>query len=140
MTLVYATQADYTAWTGATAPANIAPLLRTASMAVHEATLTAYYAVDGTGMPTDATVLQAFNDATCAQASALATAGIDPLAGGVMKASTASQKAVGSARIDYADASAAAASRAALLDGLCDEAQRILQQARVMTTAVWVVG
>jgi hypothetical protein len=139
--LVYATSADLADWMTPTAlPANAAQLLRTASMTVHEATMTSYYDVDGTGLPTDATTLQAFKDATCAQAAALSLAGIDPLSGGVLKSGVASQKAVGSARIDYADATAAAASRQALTTDLCTEAHRILQQAGIMLEAVWTIG
>lgn len=138
--LIYATTVDLQGWTGATPPANAEAQLRTASLMVREATMTSYYAVDGTGVPTDATILQAFKDACCAQAAALSAAGIDPLGGGVIKSGVASQKAVGSARIDYADAAAAAASRAGLVGSLCTEAHRILQEVGIMSGAVWTVG
>jgi hypothetical protein len=138
--LIYATSADLTNWTNNDPPTNAAQLLRTASLNVREATAAAYYNVDGTGMPSDANILQAFKDATCAQASALSAAGIDPLSGGVLTSSVAKSKQVGSARIDYAGADSAAASRQLLATGLCVEAGRILQQAGLVSGVAWTVG
>lgn len=138
--LIYATSADLTAWTGSAAPDNADQLLRTASLAVANATRAARYDVDGTGMPTDAKTLQAFKDATCAHAAALAAAKVDPAAGGVLAANVATSKKVGSASIDYAGAGTATSAKAALLSGLAPEAARILRQAGIAATAPWVSG
>lgn len=138
--LVYATSADLTKWTGTTAPDNADQLLRTASLAVRNATKTARYDVDTDGLPTDADTLQAFKDATCAQAAALAAAKVDPAAGGVLKAGVATSKSVGSASIGYADSAAAAAAKQALLTSLCPDAASILTQAGLVTVAPWTFG
>ncbi len=139
--LVYATTTDYAAWTGTTSPANIAQLLRTASMAVREATEMAFYTVDSTGMPTDAVQLQAFNDATCCQAAALAAFQVDPLAGGTLESGEVeSAVGIGTARITYGDAAAAVEAQRALIGGLTPDARRILRNARLMPTSPWVVG
>ncbi|MGN6722988.1 MAG: hypothetical protein ACTHJM_10290, partial [Marmoricola sp.] len=72
--LIYATTDDLTVWMAPTAPPDpAAQYLRTASLAVAEATKTWFYSTDTTGAPTDATIKQAFNDATCAQAAAMIT-------------------------------------------------------------------
>ncbi|MFF4751825.1 hypothetical protein [Streptomyces sp. NPDC001270] len=65
---VYATSADYIAWTGqATPPADIARLLTRASQDIEDALLTAVYCTDADGMPVEACVHDALRDATCAQ-------------------------------------------------------------------------
>lgn len=138
--LVYATVDDLDDWI-TPIPTNADALLRSASLRVREATKTARYTVDGTGLATDATVLQAFKDATCAHAAALATAKVDPAGGGVLtKASTAAAKSVGSASVSYADAASAAAAKASLHTSLCPDAVTILQQAGLLSGEVWVIG
>ena len=139
--LIYATSSDLQAWTGATPPTNATAPLRSASMLVRKATMTAFYAVDGDGMPTEPAKRQAFEDATCAHAAAMAEAGINPLAGGaVTKAGTAVAKKVGSASLEYAGAATAAAARAQLAVELAPEALTILQQAQVLPAAPWTIG
>jgi hypothetical protein len=137
--LVYATAASYAAWTSGAAPANIAGLLRTASMAVAEATELCFYAVDGTGMPVDAKILQAFSDATCCQAASLAYIGYNPLSGGVADPSVATSKAIGSARLTFADAKQLAVDKHESVVGLCLDARRILQAANLVPSTPWVV-
>lgn len=138
--LVYATTDALAAWTGADAPVNATALLRTASLAVREATELCFYVTDATGMPTDAAILQAFQDATCSQAAALDANDVDPLAGGTLEAGVHSSDGIGSARITYADAVAAAEAKQRLLGGLCVEAARIIRNAGLYATAPWVVG
>lgn len=139
--LIYATSTDLQAWTGTTPPANAAQLLRTASILVRKATKTALYDTDSTGLPTDADVLAAFKDATCAHAAAMTTASIDPLAGGATtKAATATGKRVGSAGISYAGTESAAKARARLAVELAPEAHDILAQAGVLPAAPWLAG
>lgn len=71
MARVYATEQQLTAWlpTDATLPADPDAALRAASERVDDMLLTAYYAVDEDGMPTDAAVVTALMEATCAQAA-----------------------------------------------------------------------
>jgi len=140
---IYATEDNLTAWmTPTVPPANAAQYLRTASLAVTEATKVWFYTVDNDGIPTDATLKQAFNDATCAQAAAMITFGIDPLAGGVLEAGGVEQSVgIGSGRITYADAALAVQAQAILLGELCREADRILRNAWLQNmTNPWVVG
>ena len=142
MATVYAQPDDLAAWMEADAPANATRLLRTASLAVREATETAFYAVDSvTGLPTDATLLQAFNDATCSHAAALYTFSIDPLAGGTLESGMVeSAVGIGTARITYADATAALEAQGELVNGICLEASRILRQSGIVLGIPWVVG
>lgn len=110
----FASTADFVAWTGAPAPANVTPLLRECTLMVLAATKLSVYATDtSTGLPTDPNILNCMRDATCIQAAAWMQLGIDPLAGGVHVAAVKSSKRIGSASIQYADAAQAAAARAA---------------------------
>lgn len=138
--LVYASTNDLASWMGTPAPANATALLRTASLAVREATELAFYATDTTGLPTDATILQAFSDATCSHAAALYQADVDPNAGGVLEPGVHASDGIGSARITYSDAALAAEAKRMLVRGLCQEAQRILRNAGLTPTAPWIVG
>lgn len=138
MTLIYATSSDLATWTGTTAPANATQLLRSASLLVRDATAAAYYTVDTAGLPTDAVLLQAFKDATCAQAAAWAALGIDPSIGGVLTNSVKTSKGIGSASIGYGDSTAATVARANALAGLVPEARRILNAAGLVLTAPWI--
>lgn len=139
--LIYATPGDLSTWMSpATLPDNADALLRSASMLVQDATINQYYDVDGTGLPTDATVLQAFNDATCAQALAWTTLGVDPTAGGVAQSKVAAAKSIGTAHITYADSGAAAQARADSLGALVPDAARILHLAGLLSSHVWFFG
>lgn len=64
---VFATVAEYEAYTGATAPANAGRLLARASRLVSAATRAALYDTDPAGYPSDEDVREGFRDATCAQ-------------------------------------------------------------------------
>lgn len=138
-TPIYATVDAFAEWIDTDLPANARALLRTASMAVREATEAAWYDTDpATWMPTDASVAQAFSDATCCQAAFLNATGYDPFAG--FESSVEVAVGVGSAKVQYADAADAAAARQAAIYGLCPEAWRILRQARIYYNSPWVVG
>jgi hypothetical protein len=65
--LAYATTAQLGTWIGVASPADAARLLDRASTVIDYALIGAIYNVDGTGSPTDANVIQAVQDATCAQ-------------------------------------------------------------------------
>lgn len=64
---VYATPEQLTAWTGQPAPADAERLLARASEDVDDALLTAVYAVDSLGMPTDPAIVTTLTEAVCAQ-------------------------------------------------------------------------
>ena len=144
MTLVYAAPGDLAAWTGSAAPANATQLLRSASLLVRDATASAFYAADATGLPTDPGTLQAFKDATTAQAAFWAANGIDPAAGALPSAGVLRGKKIGSASLDYdTSATVSAAVLQARLDSvesLVPEAVRILRGAGVNTYGPWIVG
>ncbi|WP_060888659.1 hypothetical protein [Streptomyces scabiei] len=67
-TRIYATSAEYTAYTGQTPPSDIDKLLRDASrMLAAEVFRLCWYEVDEDGYPSNTAVLEAFSDAACAQ-------------------------------------------------------------------------
>lgn len=63
----YATVEQLTAYLGVPAPTDAARLLDRASELIRDETRLAVYAVNTAGSPTDATVVDGFADATCAQ-------------------------------------------------------------------------
>lgn len=140
MVLVYASTTDLTSWTQLPAPANAAALLRSASLLVRSSTMSAIYTTDDSGAPTDTKVLQAFKDATCAQASYWAAAGIDPSSGGISTAAPVRSKRLGSGGIDYDTSAATSAAtlqtKMAAAATLCGEARLLLQQAAVVPAGV----
>ena len=142
--LIYATTAELTTWLGVAAPANAAALLRSASILVHRATMTAIYDVDAiTSLPTDADQLAAFRDATCSQAASWIALAIDP-AKGAAGVKSVTSKSIGSASISYANAQAISnAAVSALADAatsLCQEALLILAQAGLLSSSSWELG
>lgn len=131
--LIYATAAELITWLGGPAPANATTLLRSASLLVRGATVASIYGTDTAGLPTDATVRQAFKDATCAQAAMWSAAGIDPAGGGVASSAPVRSKKLGSGSVDYdtsvnASVTAFTAKQAATTS-LCAEAWLLLKQA-----------
>ncbi|MEV8055156.1 hypothetical protein AB0P37_01165 [Streptomyces antimycoticus] len=64
---VYATPEQLAAYTGAPAPEGAERLLARVSEDIDAALLTAYYATDADGDPTEQHVVDALRDATCAQ-------------------------------------------------------------------------
>ncbi len=130
--LVYATEADLATWTGAATPSNASALLRSASLLVRQATGSATYDYDDDGAPTDADVIDAMRDATCAQAAALAANGIDPAAGVAGASGAVQASSIGSASVTYAVSSDAAGRRQALLTTLTTEAEMILRDAGLL--------
>jgi len=136
-----ATSLDYTTWTGGTAPANIANLLRSATKLVQEATSVAYYDVDPlTGLATDAQTGNALRDATCIQAAAWAALNYDPLSGGVLTSGVESSTKIGTAAITFADGALAAQAKAEALTELVPEARRTLAQNNLLVPQAWAFG
>ncbi|QFQ97457.1 hypothetical protein F9278_15935 [Streptomyces phaeolivaceus] len=69
MARIYATSAEYTAYTGQTPPSDIDQQLADASrMLEAQVFRLCWYEVDEDGYPSNATVRSAFSDAVCAQA------------------------------------------------------------------------
>lgn len=136
-----ASSADYTAWTGGTAPANITNLLRAATKLVQEATAVAYYDVDPlTGLATNAQTKKALNDATCIQAAAWTAMNYDPLTGGVMNSGVESATKIGTASITFADGALAAQAKSDAITGLVPEARRVLAQNNLLVPQAWAFG
>lgn len=147
MPLVYATADQLEAWLQDDVPDNADTLLRSASGLVRRATASDYYDVDGAGKPSDATILQAFTDATCAQAACWIALGIDPVGGsagalGVTGAVVSSKLLSGSVQYDTTPLNNQAVINAKqqAATELCDAAIEILQEADLLRSGVWVYG
>lgn len=145
--LIYATSDDLTTATPpwlTVAPANVGSLLRSASLLIQQTTIASFYDVDDTGLPTDAVVLQAFVDATCAQVATWAGLGIDPLLVALDGKGPVRSKGIDGASISFdttaASSAAAFAARQAAASQLCDQSQQILRAAGVLSTRVWTYG
>lgn len=134
-----ASSADYTTWTGQTAPANIMSILRSCTALVQEATKMDRYAVDAsTGLPTDTATLTALRNATCIQAAAWVALNIDPTTGGVIvssKAVKAKKLATGSIEYSDAEVQAVAKAREAAYTALVPEAVQHLRNRGLMSFA-----
>ena len=138
--LIYATTAELTAWLGTAAPANATTLLRSASILVHRATMTAIYDVNvATSLPVDAALVAAFSDATCSQVGTWIALALDPAKGAAGAAKVVSAKSIGSGSITYAVTAAAAAMANAATD-LSQEAWLILAQAGLASGSPWELG
>lgn len=139
--LIYATIDDLQEWLpDGEPPDNAATLIRYASLLIADATSSAFYPVDVTGMPTDAPTLQALTDATCAQAVFWSAAKIDPSASSAGIAGPASSKKVGTAALTYNTTPAQTQARMDAAETLCAAAQRVLQLAGLLGTTVWSYG
>lgn len=136
----YATLDDLAQWVDDDLPTTSPAILRSAAYAVADEVALAVYSTDpSTGLPTDPALIAAFRDATCAQAAWLITNDIDAFSGGAT-ARLEDSVAIGSARVNYADAADAAAARRRGLDGLCPEACRILAHAGLTNIVLNVPG
>jgi hypothetical protein len=135
--LIYATSAEMATYTGVAAPSNSDALLRYASLLVRRATSQAIYTVDEDGFPTETSKLDAFRDATCAQAHAWAINNIDPSAGAAGVSGVVAKKSLGSASVDYAVSGTASNELSRLANGgLSQEAYLILQLEQLITPGV----
>lgn len=128
--ILYATSTDLASWTGQAAPDDAAALLRSASVLVRTATRAALYDVDSAGKPSDAVILGAFRDATCAQAAAWSAAKINPAEQGLgLGEPGVVSKSMGGRTVQYADLSGSVTiqqQRATAATELCPEARNIL--------------
>ena len=130
--LIYATSAELTTW-GVAPPTNATTLLRSASILVHRATMTAVYDIDDTGMPTDPALVEALSDATCSQVGTWVALSIDPAKGAADPKKAVVLKRIGSATIQYDPAAAQALAAAATWPS--QEALLILAQAGLLSTS-----
>lgn len=139
--VVYATTVDLGNYITEPVPSNAVVLLRSASGLVRAAIAGAHYYADDTGLPTDTGILGVLTEATCAQAAAWITLGIDPLAGGVLTQSQikASQSLDGAA-VSFADGTAASSARQDAATTLVPEAVRILSAYGLLNSHVWTYG
>lgn len=134
---VYADSTDLAAWTGVAAPANATRLLRSAALLVRTATAADVHAVDSAGLPTDATLLTAMQEATCAQVAAWVALGIDPAGGAPSAPAVVTSRTQGGRSESYAvDATTTAETRTAVTT-LCPESVAILRQAGLASAGVW---
>ena len=79
--LIFATTQELENWMQTTAPDNAPVLLREASGIVSDACQCDIYDTDADDKPTDAKLLEAMMEATCAQAEAWSAADMDPTKG-----------------------------------------------------------
>lgn len=140
--LVYATTTDLVdgGWL-TTSPDSAARLLAAASRRVRRATVSARYATDAAGAPTDDAVVEAFRDATCAQVAAWVAVDVDPVAGAVqVEAPPVAAKNLGSGSVTYDTAAAASVTamqaRAAAATQLAPAAAEILADAGLLAGRV----
>lgn len=134
---LYATTVELSAWMDPqAAPANAASLLRSASGLVRSETKTAVYATDAEGYPTDAALVAAFMEATCAQAKFWTDHGIDPSLGAAGVAPLAASKSIGGASIQYSTYVSTAEARANAAGTLSPDAWYILNDAGLLGGSV----
>lgn len=141
----YATPADLWVYMGKTGAPDEAftekttPLLRRASSLVTNAIRGAIYEIlPASGIPSDPLKAEAVGEATCAQASAWQSNGIDPYMGRAGAKQQIASKGLGSASIQYASYAADAQARSDLASGdvLISEAWRVLDAAGMLSTNV----
>lgn len=141
--LVYATEDDWKKWKPNTeAPENIGSLLRSASMAVRDATSLDVYETDDTGQPIDPDKAQAMKDATLIQATALNALKIDESLGGVITPTTTSSKSIKGASVSYAatEIQTALDGRMQAAQSLVPDAIQALRLAGLGGNAPWRIG
>jgi len=137
MARVYATGTEYADWLGvASPPAGADRALRAASEIVEEMLRTAIYVTDSiTGLPTDAAVITALMEATCAQAEYLART--DPGAIGTSAAGGITKFSLGGLSVDRSSGSSTSAADPRLPARWSPRAYRILTQAMLTGTSPW---
>lgn len=136
--ILYATAAQLETWMDATPEGDVKPLLRRASGLVGRACRNDRYYTQANGLPVDDDLIEALQDATCAQVEVWIAAGVDPIAGDTTQTAQPVWSEIDGARINFDPSGAVAASRAksAAIDGLCDEAWDILRAAGLGTAAI----
>lgn len=128
----YATTQDYATYLGS-APPGIDLLLARATRLVDEALLSAVYAVDDDGMPTDSAVRSALRDATIEQAAYWVATGED----GSGATAEYANVSIGSVSLGRAQAGAGGGGSGAARP-LAPQAYQILSQAGLLGHAPWM--
>ncbi|WP_181276004.1 hypothetical protein [Brevibacterium oceani] len=120
---VYATAADFT-----DPPENIESQIRLASSLVDDATMTAFYSVDATGVPTNEDIRARFKAAVVAQVGYWAELGINPVLGvaGIDSEKVATSKSIGGASISYESGERASLAKSNALGVLGPDALTVL--------------
>jgi hypothetical protein len=129
---VYATEAEYATWLGTAAPAGSARALRAASGRVDELLITAYYDTDDDGAPTEADVIEALMEATCAQADYQRAIGDASSTGAPRQWASVG---IGSARLSRGQSTGGGTASPGKYSS---EAYSILQRAGLIPTEPWV--
>lgn len=120
---------------------DLAAQLAYASALIDEHVLTALYATDEDGRPTDPTGRDAFRDAVVAQVKTWAALKIDPALGpaGVTREGSVTTKSIGSASISRSASSRAADDLANTVSSLTPTARALVDSA-LRARRVWVTG
>jgi hypothetical protein len=129
---IYATPAEYEAFTGQPAPTNAARLLARASRLVSRDTKAALFEADPAGYPTDPDIRDAFREATCAQVAEWARRESAAADGGDVTASPWTSVSAGSLSFSRQSAPATVSEDSTL----CAEAVEILADL-VLCQVVW---
>lgn len=125
MARVYATAEDYTKWLGLTTPPEgLTRSLARASQLVDWLLVTAVYATDSAGLPTDPDIREAVRDATCATVAWWEDTGDDTGA-----ATRYTSAGIGSVTLSRANTPAAATPAGAQAARLAPEALQLLADA-----------
>lgn len=139
--LIHADKDALKNWMDAEPPSNALLMLRSASILVTRATLTACYDVNASGHATDPDVVEALRDATCSQVALWIAASVDPTAGAAQPAATpVSSKSIGSGSISYDTSGSASVTamtaRATAATKLSQEPLLILSEAGLLSATV----
>lgn len=142
---VYATPAELAQWitgnpeaTAEQAPSNALSHLRSASLVVARVTSRDVYRTDPDGYPTDTALREAFREATCSLASTYSSLGLEVQNGAAGLSPAIVERALGSARIRFAESDSREDARTALASGtaITHEAWQILRGAGLASAAV----
>jgi len=132
MSRIFATVSDLNAapWSlTALSAADAARMLAFASRLVSHATMSAIYDADTDGMPTDADLKEALQEATCSQVATWSALTVDPAAGAADGGTTVASKSFGGASIQYSVYASTAQARAKAATSLSQDARLILTEA-----------
>lgn len=133
--ILYASEAQLTAWMGVEPEVVVTPYLRKASGLVHTACINDLYDVDATGKPSDPDLAEAMQDAVCAQAEMWIEAGINPVAGAGGQEARPTVSAIDGASVSF-DTYLTAEAFAKAIENLSDDAFAILRAAGLASAAV----
>lgn len=136
--ILYASEAQLTAWMGVEPEVVVTPYLRKASGLVHTACINDLYDVDATGKPSDPDLAEAMQEAVCEQCELWIENGVNPVAGvgGVEAAVVKSSIDGASIELDPGALAASVAANAASVYRLSESAFAILRAAGLASAAV----